>query len=227
MSKAHLSNDTLESADDRQESWSALFDSEQDAIEQADLDAQLEDAEQSERWYRYGVIRSAMKGELNHNGPLDISAAVAAEIDAMPAASNEVKSDNLVQAHTSSRSAAARKAAMRWFNPVAKVAVAAGVAAVALVTVQTYQTPGDASGVDQPSILTNPLGAREPVSFSPNSTPATATHQAVEQSMRRQAQSYMIDHQQQIMMLGGEAVNDENDTEDAEKVSQQDPQSPQ
>ena len=224
MSKAHLSNDTLESANDRQASWSALFDSEQETIEQADFDAQLEDAEQSERWYRYGVIRSAMKGELNHNGPLDISAAVAAEIDAMPAASNEVNSDNVVQAHTSSRSAAARKAAMRWFNPVAKVAVAAGVAAVALVTVQTYQTPQDASGVEQPSILTNPLGAREPVSFSPNSTPSVATQQGLDQSMRRQVQSYMIDHQQQLMMLSGETANQNDDAEDS---NQQEPQSSQ
>ncbi|MAD54347.1 sigma-E factor negative regulatory protein [Idiomarina sp. UBA3162] len=224
MSKAHLSNDKSESANDRQESWSALFDSELDAIEQADFDAQLEDAEQSDRWYRYSVIKSAMKGELNHNGPLDISAAVAAEIDAMPATSNEVDSDNVVQAHGSSRSAAARKAAMRWFNPVAKVAVAAGVAAVALITVQTYQTPTDASGVEQPSILTNPLGARQPVSFSPNSTPsASTTQQALEQSMRRQAQSYMIDHQQQLMMLSTEAANSE---EQAEAGKQQDPQSP-
>ena len=101
MSKAHLSNDNSESAMDRHESWSSLFDSELDVLDQADFDAQLEDAEQSDRWYRYGVIRSSMKGELNHNGPLDISAAVAAEVDAMPSANNAVDSDNVVQAHTS------------------------------------------------------------------------------------------------------------------------------
>ena len=224
MSKAHLSNDNSESAMDRHESWSSLFDSELDVLDRADFDAQLEDAEQSDRWYRYGVIRSAMKGELNHNGPLDISAAVAAEVDAMPSANNAVDSDNVVQAHTSSRSAAARKAALRWFNPLAKVAVAAGVAAVALVTVQTYQTPMDASGVEQPSILTNPMGAREPVSFSPNAAPSASAQKAIEQSMRRQAQSYMIDHQQQLMMLSSEAANNEETTE---TNNQQDPQSPQ
>ena len=224
MSKAHLSNDNSESAMDRHESWSSLFDSELDVLDQADFDAQLEDAEQSDRWYRYGVIRSAMKGELNHNGPLDISAAVAAEVDAMPSANNAVDSDNVVQAHTWSRSAAARKAALRWFNPLAKVAVAAGVAAVALVTVQTYQTPMDASGVEQPSILTNPMGAREPVSFSPNAAPSASAQKAIEQSMRRQAQSYMIDHQQQLMMLSSEAANNEETTE---TNNQQDPQSPQ
>ena len=223
MSKAHLSNDNSESAMDRHESWSSLFDSELDVLDRADFDAQLEDAEQSDRWYRYGVIRSAMKGELNHNGPLDISAAVAAEVDAMPSANNAVDSDNVVQAHTSSRSAAARKAALRWFNPLAKVAVAAGVAAVALVTVQTYQTPMDASGVEQPSILTNPMGAREQVSFSPNAAPSASAQKAIEQSMRRQAQSYMIDHQQQLMMLSSEAANNEETTE---TNNQQDPQSP-
>lgn len=165
---------------------SALFDDQ--TVHADDIEALLGDEQSKQEWHRYSVIRAAIKNDLNTEISVDISERVQASIQQE---SNVVK-----PAFGGSKSQ--HKAASRWFQPFAKVAVAAGVAVVAVMTVQTYQQPNLPDGTSaEPTLLTNPIGGgREPVSLNR----VEPMSQVTDQQRRRQAQSYLIDHQQQLML---------------------------
>lgn len=192
---------------DKFETTSAFFDEE--SAEQASIDAWLADDEAVQRWHRYSVISSVMKNDLSASGSIDISERVSAAVAA------ESAQDNVVSVASTSRSKAARKAASRWYQPVAKVAVAAGVAVVAVMTVQTLKSPDVVPAAQEPSFVTNPLGGRQPVSYSPSVNSPSVTQEQQDMQLRRQAQSYLIDHQQQILLLQNAPQADERVTEKA------------
>lgn len=170
----------------KSESTSALFD---DQIINADeIKALLDDEQEKQAWHRYSVIRAAIKSDLNSDISLDISERVSMSIS---------QESNVIKPGFG-RSKSQNKAASRWFQPFAKVAVAASVAVVAVMTVQTYQQPNTPEGGSMESVLlTNPIGGgREPVSLNRVEPMA----QVSSQQRRRQVQSYIIDHQQQLML---------------------------
>lgn len=190
MSQDNRSIDAKGSAQD--EVTSAFFDEEH--AEHESFDSWLSDDQTVQRWYRYSIISSAMKNDIAAAAPIDISQRVSAAIAAEP-------NSKVVSVTLGSRSKAARRAANRWFQPVAKVAVAAGVAVVAVMTVQTYQTPEAMPAAQEPALITNPLGGRQPVSYSPATSANPLSAQQQDMQLRRQAQSYLIDHQQQVLLL--------------------------
>ena len=202
---------------DETEATSAFFDEE--SAEQQSIDAWLADEETAQRWHRYSIISSVMKSDVTVS--MDISERVSAAVAA------EGRHNNVVSVAAASRSKAARKAASRWYQPVAKVAVAAGVAVVAVMTVQSVQSPDTVPAAQEPGFITNPLGGRQPVSYSPSVNSASAGAQEQQDvQLRRQAQSYLIDHQQQILLLqnasetGAEKV-DKGANDGAESTQQQ------
>lgn len=167
------------------ESTSALFDGQ--FINADEIEALLDNEKAKQEWHRYSVIRAAIKGDLNSDVSLDISERVRASVS---------QESNVVKPGFG-RSTSQSKAASRWFQPFAKVAVAASVAVVAVMTVQTYQQPTiPEGGSAEPTLLTNPIGGREPVSLNR----VEPMSQINDQQRRRQVQSYLIDHQQQLML---------------------------
>lgn len=178
---------------------SALFDDQ--IVNADDIEALLDDEPAKQEWHRYSVIRAAIKDDLNTDISLDISERVQASI----------QHESNVVTPAFGRSKSQNKAASRWFQPFAKVAVAAGVAVVAVMTVQTYQQPNLPDGTSaEPTLLTNPIGGgREPVSLNR----VEPMSQVSDQQRRRQAQSYLIDHQQQLMLQQQLEKKQENPTE--------------
>ncbi|KPD22817.1 sigma-E factor negative regulatory protein [Idiomarina abyssalis] len=171
----------------KSESTSALFDDQ--VINADEIEALLDDEQATQEWHRYSVIRAAIKGDLNADISLDISEQVRISVN---------EESNKVVTPGFGRSKSQNKAASRWFQPFAKVAVAASVAVVAVMTVQTYQQPATPEGGSaEPALLTSPIGGgREPVSLNR----VEPMSQINDQQRRRQVQSYMIDHQQQLML---------------------------
>lgn len=215
MSRDFLSTDDNELT--QSELTSTLFDAEQldgQRSEGDSLDAWLADDAAASQWHRYSIISSSLKGDLSDAPTLDISAQVSAAIA-------DEKLDNVVSMSLNSKNKAARKASLRWLQPAGKIAVAASVAVVAVLSVQSLQQPTAVPNAEQPALMTNPLGGREPVSYSPAvAAPSEAQQQAYELQMRRQAQSYLIDHQQQTLIVqpspqaNAEEVPEENNTTD-------------
>lgn len=186
----------------KSESTSALFDDQN--INADEIEALLDDEQATQEWHRYSVIRAAIKGDLNTNISMDISEQVRQSVS---------QESNVVKPGFG-RSKSQNKAASRWFQPFAKVAVAASVAVVAVMTVQTYQQPVTPDGGSaEPALLTSPIGGgREPVSLNH----VEPMSQSNDQQRRRQVQSYLIDHQQQLM-LQQKADSDEQPEQELNK----------
>ncbi|MGM0525608.1 MAG: sigma-E factor negative regulatory protein [Pseudomonadota bacterium] len=198
------------------EATSAFFDGE--VADCSSLDDWLDNTENTERWHRYSIISSSLKGDLAEVSHIDISAKVSAAV-------NDESSAKVVHTSFSSRSAAARKAAARWLQPAGKAAVAAGVAVVAVLTVQTYQQPASVPSAEEPAFMTAPIGGRQPVSYSPSTNTGTTgqqQQQTQDSQLRRQAQSYLIDHQQQLMIVEGKANKIRSDKNESSETQQKD-----
>lgn len=167
-------------------------------------------AEQRALWQRYALVGSVLRGDAEVGQPLDISAQVAARVAAEGAADTTVDTTESSVVDISVAAGGARtKAAMRWLKPAASAAVAASVAIVAVLSVQQWNQPmpgSESSGQSmEPALITNPLGGRNPVSYnsvgSPGANKAVATPGSdAQQQQRRQLQSYLIDHQQQLQL---------------------------
>ena len=187
----------------KSESTSALFDDQ--SINADEIEQLLGDEQAMQEWHRYSVIRAAIKGDLNTDISMDISEQVRTSVS---------QESNKVVKPGFGRSKSQNKAASRWLQPFAKVAVAASVAVVAVMTVQTYQQPVTAEGGSaEPALLTNPIGGgREPVSLNR----VEPMSQINDQQRRRQVQSYLIDHQQQLM-LQQKAEKDEQPEQELNK----------
>ncbi|MEX1222113.1 MAG: anti sigma-E factor RseA C-terminal domain-containing protein [Idiomarina sp.] len=162
-------------------------------------------AEQRALWQRYALVGSVLRGDAEVGQPLDISAQVAARV----AAEATATTDSSVVDISVAAGGARTKAAMRWLKPAASAAVAASVAIVAVLSVQQWNQPmpgseSSAPGME-PALITNPLGGRNPVSYNSVDSPgasktAAAAGSDAQQQHRRQLQSYLIDHQQQLQL---------------------------
>ncbi|EKE84810.1 sigma-E factor negative regulatory protein [Idiomarina xiamenensis] len=197
---------------------SALLDND---VEDSQALAQLlADEAAQQQWQRYSLIGSVMRGESQPSQTLDISAQVSQAIAAGVGADDQPlpgqDDGEALQPDLRARSGALRRAAMRWMQPAAKLAVAASVAAVAVVSVQQLQTPeaGTAEEAMQPAWVTNPIGGRAPVSWN-----TVTTNQATDANQqRRQVQSFILDHQQQLQLRQQQAADEQ------EQQQQQPPQ---
>lgn len=180
----------------QKEQLSALLDGHLDGDEA--MHELVENATQRERWFRYQLTGAIIRGEATTGQPFDISAMVAAQIAAEP--------KHAVVPKTSWQ-ALQQWLQRGWFRPAANVAVAAGVAIVTIVGIQSYQPVTDgivapetaSAGAVNTGFETRPLGGViNPVSFNMTNSPVV-DEQDVDQE-RRLLQSFFFDHQQQLQL---------------------------
>lgn len=178
--------------ENQNEKLSALMDGEHTDDSLREL---VENASHRERWFRYQLVSAMMRGDAKHGQPVDISAAVSAEIAREPAPVSEI-----------SWFASLRRKLMRagWMRPAANVAVAASVAVVTVVAVQNFQQPEEVMNPAPQTrstvtaLETMPIGGVvNPVSFNTVHTPTEEPDLGVERSL---LQSFMMDHQQQLQL---------------------------
>lgn len=214
---------------------SAWLDNEADVELDSSLTMLLRDRDEQARLQRYALYGSIMRQDLPLGQPLDISQRVAAAI-----AQEQALTPTNVVAPNLNSGGARSKAALRWLKPVASVAVAASVAVVAVLSVQTWQVGpmGTTEAGMEPALITNPLGGRNPVSFNvaegaaqgansqaglrmgvPMQEAPAVSQQEEMMWQRRQLQSYLIDHQQQLQLR--------QQAETAAETQQRQPQEPQ
>ncbi|MGX5914293.1 sigma-E factor negative regulatory protein [Aliidiomarina sp. Khilg15.8] len=197
-------------SDKHNEQLSALIDGAE--VDERVLERMLKDDEQLSTWQRYQLAGAIVRNEAKSGMPLDISAAVAAQVSEEPA----------IVAPRAKRSWLKPAANDSWWRPAASFAVAASVALVTVIGVHNYQvtptgnpamTSADASGTrdTNPVFETAPIGGMaSPVSFNAvQSEPAVNTEQGSAQ--RRQLQSFFIDHQQQSQLGQQEQQNADAD----------------
>lgn len=116
------------------ESVSALMDGEVADFElRRTLERVVEDDEAGERWRRYHVARSVMKGDSEGVLNIDISASVMAAIEDEPSLSGTQKQVN-------SEKETSRAHELFW-KPLTSMAVAASVTAVVILGVQNFNGP--------------------------------------------------------------------------------------
>lgn len=193
------------------------------ALSDQDLAALLREPEQRQQAGRYQLIGAVLRQEARPGMAADISAQVARQVAAEPA---------LPKVRLPWWQAAANH---RWLKPVANVAVAASVAVVAIVGVNNLSLPG-APGADSPAangqsssgpvLETAPMGGVvNPMSFSagPMGNEAEA-EQAGGSVERRQLQSFMLDHHQQLQLQQQQRVSDQEQPETLTDEPLQQPQ---
>ncbi|MFU8784565.1 sigma-E factor negative regulatory protein [Aliidiomarina sp.] len=174
----------------------------------------VDNATERERWFRYQLAGAVMRGEATTQQPFDISAQVAAQV-----ASEAVYSQSGSAAQQQSVWLRVQRWLQNgWVRPAANVAVAAGVAIVAIVGVQNFQRVDDGTVVNNPvaasassslqGFETMPLGGViNPVSF--NTVHPQAEVQDSDQE-RRLLQSFFVDHHQQQQLSDQESAENED-----------------
>lgn len=203
---------------DRQyESLSALMDSELDSqqMNTSSMDDLVRSDDMRTTWQHYHLIGAVMRNETKINMPIDISAAVAAQVADEPIT-------------FAPKHGLLRKAALKtWLKPAANLAIAASVALVTVLGVTQYQRIDDGSVAPsaesnrgyQPALQTVPLGVvGNPLSYNATQAqPATAQEHLSAQEQARlqsQVQAFMIDHQLQLQWNGVEVEQVEDATQE-------------
>jgi|GEM_PF-650842 len=194
---------------------SAFTDNEQ--MSEEALKALLNSPEQRLSWQRYHLIGALIRGDAKSGMPVDISAAVA----------EQVRNEPVSFAPGAARQGIfGRIKQSRLVRPAANFAVAASVAVVTVLGVQNYlliddNVPGQPS-VQAPSALeTMPVGGVvNPLSFSAPQ-PATQVTPGEEMSQRRQLQSFLYGHQQQLQLSQQNLVQDQAEQESTQQELRQ------
>jgi len=188
-----------------QEWVSAAVDGEVDEQALAQLSS---DVDSHDEWHRYHMIGDTMRGELPAAIDLDITASIAAAIDLEPTiVAPQVKAkDNIATTQSQSRNNV-----VSLFKQFGQYAIAASVALVAIVGVQTYNLDQDVED-PLPVFNTRPLvGTVSPVSLQTGpvaNQQGFTNEQVVEQ--RRRINAYIQDHMLQQRLNNGFEVEDQN-----------------
>ncbi|MDU8925063.1 sigma-E factor negative regulatory protein [Pasteurellaceae bacterium LIM206] len=162
----------------QKELLSAYVDGEQ--VSRSLTDELCRDAELQQSWSNYHVIRSVMREESDLFLGSDFTAKVASLIEA---------EDNIVVSQPTPEEAETSPFMQKlksWFSPMVQVAVAAGVCLVAVIGVQSFNTPSDVrNATDTPVLQTLPFtnNAQE-VSYNVPSKDAV-TQEQLEQKNKR------------------------------------------
>ncbi|MDD8059440.1 sigma-E factor negative regulatory protein [Shewanella metallivivens] len=193
-----------------QEWVSAAVDGEADDKTLAQLSA---DVDSHEQWQRYHMIGDTMRGELPEAIDLDLSANIMAAIDLEPT----IIMPKAQQAEPAEHVAPAAKTSnvVPFFKQFGQYAIAATVAMVAIVGVQSYNQTNDAES-PLPVLTTRPLvGTVSPVSYQTGTAQNQQNYsndQVIEQ--RRRINAYIQDHMLQQRLNPG-VVIDDNSNQDA------------
>ena len=177
---------------DRQEQLSAFMDGEKSTVNVSDLQA---DVTLQSKWQTYHLLGDALRGDKVRVADHSILDAIADALDDEPTVLAPRRS----------------KRKTLWDNVVSlskqssQFAVAAGVAAVMILGVQSYNTEQTEPFMTAPT--SGPQGGLAPVSLSQTRAIETPDLQAVVQQ-RKRLNALLVDHKQQVRL---EAVDkDEN-----------------
>ncbi|WP_110456598.1 sigma-E factor negative regulatory protein [Shewanella algidipiscicola] len=188
-----------------QEWVSAAVDGEVEEQVLAELAA---DTDSHGQWRDYHMIGDAMRGELPKMVDLDLSANIAAAIEAEPTI---IAPKRVEPAQT----APARKSAgiIPMFKPFGQYAIAASVALVAVVGVQNYNQTSELDSSPLPVLNTRPLvGSASPVSLQTGpvqKNQSFTNEQVMEQ--RHRINTYIQDHMLQQRLNNSVNIDDNSD----------------
>ena len=188
---------------DRQENLSAFVDGES---QQFDIDLLQNDKELQAKWQNYHLLGDTLRGDAIKVTDTSILDAIADALDDEP---------TILAPRRSKRKTV-------WDNVVSlskqssQFAVAAGVAAVMILGVQSYNTEQTQPFMTAPT--SGPQGGLSPVSLSQSRTVENPNRQAVTEQ-RKRINALLVDHKQQVRL---QAVLDE--TKAAKTISEGTPQ---
>ncbi|MGI2169023.1 sigma-E factor negative regulatory protein [Shewanella sp. MF05960] len=194
-----------------QEWVSAAVDGETDENSLAQLSA---DVDSHAQWQRYHMIGDTMRGELPATIDLDLSASIMAAIELEPTI---IAPKAQLKASTEQVASSPAKTSnvVPFFKQFGQYAIAATVAMVAIVGVQSFNQTNDAES-PLPVLTTRPLvGTVSPVSYQTGAVQSQQNYsndQVIEQ--RRRINAYIQDHMLQQRLNPG-VVIDENNNQDA------------
>lgn len=187
------------------------------------LDSMLNDSAQLAQFQRYQLASSMIKNDLKVGMPLDISAAVAAQVSQEPTHSQAAKASSVMRPSF-------KAANDNWWRSVASVAVAASVALVTVIGVQNYQlSPSESGAIELPMagpvFETAPFGGiGSPVSFNAvqeapmlQNTRHANDQGAQQLNQRRHIQSFFVDHQQQSLLSQQELQSESGEAEQSKQ----------
>ncbi len=194
-----------------QEWVSAAVDGEVDEQVLAELAA---DTDSHQEWRDYHIIGDAMRGELPEMINLDLSANIAAAIEQEP---------TIIAPKVNKRNeSTARKAAViPMFKQFGQYAIAASVALVAVIGVQSYNQTSELDAAPLPVLNTRPLiGSATPVSLQtgPVQQAQTMNNERV-MEQRHRINTYIQDHMLQ-QRLNNSANMDDNSEQSPIPVKQ-------
>jgi sigma-E factor negative regulatory protein RseA len=190
-----------------QEWVSAAVDGEVEEQVLAELAA---DTDSHGQWRDYHMIGDAMRGELPKMVDLDLSANIAAAIEAEPTL---IAPKRVEPAQT--QTAPARKSAgvIPMFKQFGQYAIAASVALVAVVGVQNYNQTSELDASPLPVLNTRPLvGSASPVSLQTGpvqKNQSFTNEQVMEQ--RHRINTYIQDHMLQQRLNNSVNIDDNSD----------------
>lgn len=174
------------------------------------LIAELEqELESQEAWKNYHLIGDVMRGE---TPSWDISASVAAALDAEPAHSLNV----LPHIESQPTPEVAKKTLPRWLTQFGQVAVAACVSLAVILSVQQYggSSGSDSSANQLPVLQTIPLaGSVEPVSLTRESVVSKQSNEAQLLEQRRRINAMLQDYELQLRLSSEKAVENGIETQ--------------
>lgn len=189
-----------------QEWVSAAVDGEVEEQVLAELAA---DKDSHGQWRDYHMIGDAMRGELPKMFDLDLSANIAAAIDAEPTLIAPKRVEP-------TQAAPVKKSAgiIPLFKQFGQYAIAASVALVAVVGVQNYNQTSELDASPLPVLNTRPLiGSASPVSLQTGPVQKNQSYtneQVMEQ--RHRINTYIQDHMLQQRLNNSANIDDNSDT---------------
>lgn len=172
------------------------------------LDELLSDADLQSTWLRYQVAGSAIRQELPARPDNQIADQFAAWLEQEPA--HQLTADVVVQPQAEVVALPVSVPTQRpaanqgWWKYVMQGAIAAGVALVAVVGVQTQLKTDDSANSPLPVLQTSPIGGvAAPVSLNQTSvqTRLTPEQQQLQLEQQRRVQELMQARQQQIRLM--------------------------
>ncbi|KFZ38319.1 anti-sigma factor [Shewanella mangrovi] len=192
-----------------QEWVSAAVDGETDSQAVAEL---ASDKTSHEKWRRYHMIGDAMRGELPQTLNLDLAARIADAIEQEPTIIAPV-TETEVEIAPAATVAGDTVRVVPFYKQFGQYAIAATVAMMAIVGVQSMNQDQAAPDNGVPTLVTRPLiGSASPVSYQ---GPAAPQQGYTNEQLREQSQrinSYLQDHLLQ-QRLNAAAVVDSNKEE--------------
>lgn len=176
------------------------------SISAEQLDQLLSDPDAQATWLRYQAAGAAIRNELPAQASNQIADDFAAWLEQEPA--HQLQAEPVVAAPLSQvkvqQVAAPAAANQSWWKYLMQGAIAAGVALVAVVGVQTQLKSDDAANNPLPVLQTSPIGGvAAPVSLSQTSVEnrVTPEQQQLQMEQQRRLQELMQAREQQIRLM--------------------------